>query len=59
MQPATSTQVSPTTPATQWMRIENPTQVPIRLRIKISYTHAGGPVEEICEFSSFDASLWA
>jgi hypothetical protein len=41
------------------MTIENPTQTAIRLRLKIGYTTATGPVEEMAEFSAFDASLWS
>ena len=51
--------VLPGSPATQWMTIENPTKVVVRLRLKITYTVGGQAVDEMAEFSAFDPSLWA
>ena len=59
MQPASGTTASPATPVTQLMKIENLTKVPIRLRIKLSYsTGSTGAVDEIVEVSTLDPKLW-
>nr|KAJ3421163.1 clathrin associated protein complex large subunit [Polyrhizophydium stewartii] len=40
------------------LRLENPSRVPIRLRLKIAFTAGGQSVDEIVEFSSFEPYLW-
>ncbi|KAI8928396.1 Coatomer/clathrin adaptor appendage, Ig-like subdomain-containing protein [Entophlyctis helioformis] len=59
MQPASSSTVEIGQSATQSMRIENPTKAVVRLRLKVVFAVSGQPVDEIVEFSSFDASLFA
>ncbi len=58
MQPASGNVVNASTQATQLLKVENPTKVAIRLRIKLSYVAPSGPVDEIVECSSFDPSLY-
>lgn len=58
MQPPSGNTVSATTSVTQLMKIENPTKVTIRMRIKLSYSLATGPVDEIVECSNFDPKLF-
>ncbi|KAI8844797.1 adaptin N terminal region-domain-containing protein [Chytridium lagenaria] len=41
------------------LKIENPSKVAIKLRLKISFQSNGQLVEEVVDFSGFDASLWA
>ncbi|KAJ3260977.1 clathrin associated protein complex large subunit [Boothiomyces macroporosus] len=59
MQPSSNSTVTPAEPAYQLLKIENSGRQPIRLRLKISYEVGGNHVDEIVEFSGFDASLWA
>ncbi|KAJ3208582.1 clathrin associated protein complex large subunit [Dinochytrium kinnereticum] len=59
MLPASGTSVSTSTPVTQSLKIENPSKVPIKLRLKLGFQVNGQSVEEVVDFSSFDASLWA
>lgn len=59
MAAATSNSVGPNSPANQTMMIENPTQAAIKLKIKVGYTGAMGPIDEEIVFSGFDASLWS
>jgi AP-1 complex subunit gamma-1 len=59
MDPPSSTTVGIGGKESQALRIENPGKANIRLRLKIGYEAGGERVDEIVEFSSFDASLWA
>lgn len=58
MHPASTNQVTSGSIATQLMDIENPTNVPIRLRIKLGFLGAVS-IEEMVDFSNFDPSLWS
>ncbi|ORX98052.1 Adaptor protein complex AP-1 gamma subunit [Basidiobolus meristosporus CBS 931.73] len=58
MQPPSSTAISVGESAVQLMRVANPQQTPIRLRMKISFQAGDGhQVEEVAEFSGFPSSL--
>ncbi|KAJ3333282.1 clathrin associated protein complex large subunit [Blyttiomyces sp. JEL0837] len=59
MQPPSSTTISPGSSATQMLKIENPSKMPVKLRIKLSYSVNGQGVDEIVDFGGFDSSLWA
>ncbi|KAJ3033585.1 clathrin associated protein complex large subunit [Rhizophlyctis rosea] len=59
LQALSSTDIPPGGRANQIMRIDNPKKAPIRLRLKVTYNVGGQQVDEIVEFSGFDASLWA
>ncbi|KAJ9065218.1 clathrin associated protein complex large subunit [Entomophthora muscae] len=55
--PPSSTDVLVGTPATQVFRVANPSKVPIRLRIRVTFTSSGDNHEDIVEFSGFPDSL--
>ncbi|KND01869.1 uncharacterized protein SPPG_03659 [Spizellomyces punctatus DAOM BR117] len=60
MFPQTSTTIPIGSSATQNMRVENPTKIAVKMRLKVVYKIGGlQQVEEIVEFSQFDPSLWA
>ncbi|KAJ3017682.1 clathrin associated protein complex large subunit [Thoreauomyces humboldtii] len=59
MHPQSSDFIAPGGTATQGMKIDNPTQVAVRLRLKIAYNIGGQQlVEDIVDFADFDPSLW-
>ncbi|KAM3940239.1 AP-1 complex subunit gamma-like 2 [Leptodactylus fuscus] len=43
---------------TQSIRILNPQKVPLRMRLRLSFTHNGNLVQEICEVNNFPAETW-
>ncbi|XP_072006771.1 AP-1 complex subunit gamma-like 2 [Engystomops pustulosus] len=43
---------------TQSIRILNPQKVPLRMRLRLSFTHNGNPIQEICEVNNFPAQTW-
>ncbi|KAK9766294.1 clathrin associated protein complex large subunit [Basidiobolus ranarum] len=58
MQPPSSTSIPAEETATQLMRIANPQQTSIRLRMKVGFhTTNGDKVDEVAEFSGFPDSL--
>ncbi|KAI8593126.1 Coatomer/clathrin adaptor appendage, Ig-like subdomain-containing protein [Geranomyces variabilis] len=60
MHPQSSNMIAPGASASQKMRIENPTKVAVRLRLKVVYNIGGQQqIEDIVEFSQFDPSLWS
>ncbi|KAJ3150988.1 clathrin associated protein complex large subunit [Geranomyces michiganensis] len=60
MHPQSSNIIAPGGSASQKMRIDNPTKVAVRLRLKVIYNIGGQQqIEDIVEFSQFDQSLWA
>ncbi|KAJ3148989.1 clathrin associated protein complex large subunit [Geranomyces variabilis] len=60
MHPQSSNVIAPGASASQKMRIENPTKVAVRLRLKVVYNIGGQQqIEDIVEFSQFDQSLWS
>ncbi|KAJ3169562.1 clathrin associated protein complex large subunit [Geranomyces variabilis] len=60
MHPQSSNMIAPGASASQKMRIENPTKVAVRLRLKVVYNIGGQQqIEDIVEFSQFDQSLWS
>ncbi|KAG0262171.1 clathrin associated protein complex large subunit [Actinomortierella ambigua] len=59
IRPASSTTVTGNEPATQVIRIANPQNTPVRLRLKIVYTTPNhGGVDELCEFAGFPAGAY-
>ncbi|KAG0227188.1 clathrin associated protein complex large subunit [Actinomortierella wolfii] len=59
IRPASSNMVTRSEPATQLIRIANPQNTPVRLRLKIVYTTPNhGPVDELCEFAGFPAGAY-
>ncbi|KAJ3106069.1 clathrin associated protein complex large subunit [Phlyctochytrium planicorne] len=59
MFPASGTSVSLGQTVSQNLKIENPSKIAVKLRLKISFQSNGSPVEEVVDFAGFDASLWA
>ncbi|KAJ3114180.1 clathrin associated protein complex large subunit [Phlyctochytrium bullatum] len=57
MFPASGAAVSGAATVTQSLRIENPSKVAIKLRLKISYQSNGQGVEEVVDFAGFDSSF--
>ncbi|XP_075708872.1 AP-1 complex subunit gamma-like 2 [Rhinoderma darwinii] len=43
---------------TQSIRILNPQKVSLRMRLRLSFTHNGNLVQEICEVNNFPAETW-
>ncbi|CAJ0930738.1 unnamed protein product [Ranitomeya imitator] len=43
---------------TQSLRILNPQKVPLRMRLRLSFTHNGHLVQEISEVNNFPAEAW-
>ncbi|XP_078501037.1 AP-1 complex subunit gamma-like 2 isoform X2 [Lissotriton helveticus] len=43
---------------TQLIRILNPQKVPLKMRLRLSYTHFGNSVQEVCEVSNFPPDTW-
>ncbi|KAG9486941.1 hypothetical protein GDO78_007026 [Eleutherodactylus coqui] len=43
---------------TQCLRILNPQKVPLRMRLRLSFTQNGNQVQEICEVNDFPAETW-
>ncbi|XP_068098252.1 AP-1 complex subunit gamma-like 2 isoform X2 [Hyperolius riggenbachi] len=43
---------------TQSIRILNPQKVPLRMRLRLSFTHNGNSVQEVCEVNDFPAGTW-
>ncbi|KAM4050954.1 AP-1 complex subunit gamma-like 2 isoform 2-T2 [Anomaloglossus baeobatrachus] len=43
---------------TQSIRILNPQKVPLRMRLRLSFTHNGNLVQEMCEVNSFPTETW-
>ncbi|XP_077155422.1 AP-1 complex subunit gamma-like 2 isoform X2 [Ranitomeya variabilis] len=43
---------------TQSLRILNPQKVPLRMRLRLSFTHNGHLVQEISELNNFPAEAW-
>ncbi|RUS72129.1 hypothetical protein EGW08_020102 [Elysia chlorotica] len=45
-------------PITQVIQLNNPQKQPIRMRLKINYTHNGNVVNEMAEVNTFPSDLW-
>lgn len=43
---------------TQLIRILNPQKVPLKMRLRLTYTHFGNSVQEVCEVSNFPPATW-
>ncbi|XP_030043621.1 AP-1 complex subunit gamma-like 2 isoform X3 [Microcaecilia unicolor] len=43
---------------TQLIQILNPQKVPLKMRLRLTYSHFGGAVQEVCEVSSFPPVTW-
>ncbi|XP_072271203.1 AP-1 complex subunit gamma-like 2 [Pyxicephalus adspersus] len=43
---------------TQSIRVLNPQKVPLRMRLRLSFTHNGNSVCEVCEVNNFPAGAW-
>ncbi|KAJ1137226.1 hypothetical protein NDU88_003639 [Pleurodeles waltl] len=43
---------------TQLIRILNPQKVPLKMRLRLSYTHFGNSIQEVCEVSNFPPATW-
>ncbi|KAI0251471.1 Adaptor protein complex AP-1 gamma subunit [Lactifluus subvellereus] len=57
MQPMSRPDVSPGTTETQQMRVTAPVGANVRLRIRISYSMAGRPIQDQVDFSGFPPGL--
>ncbi|RHZ49598.1 hypothetical protein Glove_519g77 [Diversispora epigaea] len=58
MQSPSSTTIAPGATAQQMIRVSNPQQINIRLRLRISYTSSGTKVDEVFDFNSFPQECW-
>lgn len=43
---------------TQLIRILNPQKVPLKMRLRLTYTHFENSVQEVCEVSNFPPATW-
>lgn len=59
MQPASGNSCSPGKEVTQLFKVENLGKQMIRLRVKLEFVLESGKIEEIVDFSGFDAQLWS
>lgn len=58
MQPPSATSIASGTEATQVFKIANPTKAVLKLRLKVTYTLNGMPVDDLVDFGSFEEGLW-
>ncbi|XP_069490046.1 AP-1 complex subunit gamma-like 2 isoform X2 [Ambystoma mexicanum] len=43
---------------TQLIRILNPQKVPLKMRLRLTYTHFGNAAQEVCEVANFPLATW-
>ncbi|KAM9328916.1 AP-1 complex subunit gamma-like 2 [Gastrophryne carolinensis] len=54
----TSLAASGTGSIMQSIRVLNPQKVPLRMRLRLSFTHNENSVQEVCEINNFPAGTW-